>query len=120
MSKKKRLKPKKLSQNYMDVIYKHNKKWTMNEKSHVEVEMEHTGFTNRVAQKFFKRPEVSQIELDEYGTIVWQSLDGKRTVHEVLQIMEQKLPNEQDRMLDRVVTFLSTLESNHFIIKTED
>ena len=32
-----------------------------------------------------------------------------------LQIMEREFPEERDRMLDRVVTYMATLQNNSFI-----
>jgi hypothetical protein len=36
-------------------------------------------------------------------------------VFDLVHIMEKKFPQEQDQMLNRVVTFLGTLERNGFI-----
>jgi hypothetical protein len=36
-------------------------------------------------------------------------------VYDIVRLMEQEFPEEKDRMLDRVVTFMATLERNGFI-----
>ena len=48
--------------------------WKLNEKKQVEIEVQNKGFYNWLAQKFFKRPKVSYISLDEYGSFVWQKI----------------------------------------------
>lgn len=37
------------------------------------------GFFNKIAQKFFHRSKVSSIDLDDYGSFVWNTIDDKKT-----------------------------------------
>ena len=85
----------------------------------VEIDMENTGFYHFIAQKFFRKPRISHISLDQYGSVVWQSIDGHNTVMDVIRIMEKEFPAETDRMLDRVVTYMATLQRNGFISMKE-
>lgn len=112
-------KKKRLPQNYMDIIFIPNpeRDWKVREDGVVVIDVTNRGFFHWIAQKFFHRPRVSHIALDAYGTAVWQELDGERTVYEVISRMEEQFPKENDRMLDRVVTFLHTLQTNHYIVK---
>ena len=89
--------------------------WRLKEDGMVEVDMENKGFYHWMAQKFFHKPRVSHIALEKDGSVVWQNLDGKNTVMDIIHIMEQAFPNEKDRMLDRVVTYMATLQRNRFI-----
>lgn len=77
--------------------------------------MEHTGFYARIAQVVFKKPRVSHIALDRYGSVVWRAMDGEHTVADIIHIMETRFPDEKQRMMDRVVTFLAILQKNGFI-----
>ena len=108
---------KKISANYMEQIpirdYKHP--WRITDDGMAEVDMEHNGFYHSIAQKIFKKPRVSHIALDKYGTVVWKSVNGENTVADIVRIMEETFPDETDRMLDRVVTFTATLQHNGFI-----
>ena len=90
--------------------------WRLKENGIVEIDMEHKGFYHFLAQKFFKKPRVSHIALDERGSMVWKSIDGTHTVMDIIHIMEDTFPKEKDRMLDRVVTYLAMLQRNRFII----
>ena len=87
-----------------------------NENAFVILDVENKGFFNKIAQKFFNQPRVSHIALDSYGTELWLLLDGKNTVFDIVNKMKNKFPTEQDRMLDRVITFLHTLQVNKYII----
>lgn len=110
-------KTKKLSKNYMECVFVPRKdlKWNEKEDSMIELAMENKGFYHWIAQKFFRKPKVSYISLDTYGSTLWKMLDGKNTVQDVVEHMEQEFPQEKDRMLDRVVTFMSILQNNKFV-----
>lgn len=111
------MKQKKPSINYMDQIPVPNTAliWRLSKDGLIEIDIEHKGFYHRIAQKFFKKPKVSHIALDTYGTLVWQSMKDGHTIYDIILIMEENFPDEKDRMLDRVVTYMATLERNHFI-----
>lgn len=110
---------KKLPSNYMDIVFviNENTPWRRKDDGFVEVDMENRGFFNAVAQKFFKRPRISHIALDKYGSTLWLALDGKSTVNNVLQKMNEAFPDEKEKMLNRVVHFLNTLEIHKFVVR---
>lgn len=111
-------KKQKIAANYLDHIPVHQKGqvWRTKEDGTVEIDMEHKGFYHAIAQKFFHKPRISHISLDQYGSTVWQSIDGTNRVMDIVHIMEEKFPDEKERMLDRVVTFIATLQRNRFIV----
>jgi hypothetical protein len=110
-------KKKKISQNYMDTVYerKEGLVWRQKEDGSIEVDMEHRGIYHRIAQKFFHRPRVSHVALDEHGSALWQGLNGTNTVFDLVHMMQERFPKEQDKMLNRVVTFMGTLERTGLI-----
>lgn len=107
----------KLSENYMDFVFVKNPQiqWRVKENSLVEIDMENRGFFNFLAQKFFQRPKISHISLDKYGTTLWLAMDGEAAVSGILKTMKGAFPAETDKMLNRVVQFLNTLEGYNFI-----
>lgn len=111
-------KKRRISQNYMDAVLIPNpeRTWHEREDGIIVIDMENKGFYHRIAQRFFHRPKVSHIALDAHGTAVWKALDGNHSVYDIIQQMKQEFPGEEDRMLDRVITFLHTLQVNHFVI----
>jgi hypothetical protein len=110
-------KKKTISPNYLDGVPLRcdDRPWREKEDGMVEIDVENKGFYNTIAQKLFKKPRVSHISLDQYGSAVWKGVDGTNTVYDIVRLMEQEFPEEKDRMLDRVVTFMATLERNGFI-----
>ena len=114
---KNKTKTRTLPANYMDIVFSKNAEiqWRVKEDGFVEVDMVNKGFFNSIAQKFFHRPRVSHIALDKYGTKLWLALDGTATVNDVLTKMNEAFPDESEKMLNRVVQFLTTLETWKFI-----
>ena len=108
---------RRLPANYMDIVFSKNAEiqWRVKEDGFVEVDMVNKGFFNSIAQKFFHRPRVSHIALDKYGSTLWLALDGTATVNDLLAKMTEAFPAESDKMLNRLVQFLTTLERWEFI-----
>lgn len=114
MAKKK---VQKVPQNYMDAIISHNPeyKWIEKEDGIVVIDVINKGLFNKIAQKFFHKPKVSHISLDKYGSALWKAVDGSNTVFDIVNIMSDTFPDEKERMLDRVIKFLHTLQVNRFV-----
>ncbi len=110
------MKQKRVSKNYMDSVFVPSEKisWTQKDGS-VILDIPNTGFFNKLAQAFFHKPKISHITLDKYGSTLWLLLDGSNSVFDVVNKMKDAFPQEQDRMLDRVITFFHTLQINKYI-----
>jgi len=110
------MKQKCVSKNYMDSVFVPSEKISWNQKDgSVILDIPNTGFFNKLAQAFFHKPKISHITLDKYGSTLWLLLDGKNSVFDVVNAMKNNFPSEQDRMLDRVITFFHTLQINKYI-----
>ncbi|MBR5866361.1 MAG: PqqD family protein [Spirochaetaceae bacterium] len=114
------MKKKTISKNYLDSIFvpTSDLAWR-NEEGSVTLDIENKGFFNRIAQSLFHQPKVSHIALDNYGSALWLLLDGENTVFDVINKMKDIFPAEQDRMLDRVITFIHTLQVNKFVEESQ-
>ena len=111
---------KKNAENYVDRIPRINgKKWELLEDDIVEVTVENTGFYNTLAQKLFKKPRYSFIKLDEYGSCVWQQIDGKKTIYEIGQILKKEHKGASNQLYERLSTYFGILEKNGYITFVE-
>ncbi len=109
---------KKQKENFLDYIPKHNSLFesNKNEAAHVEIKVANKGLFNRIAQIFFKRPKYSQIELDDFGTFIWESIDGEKTIYEIGQKISRKFGEAAEPLYPRLVQFVKVLHQNSFII----
>lgn len=105
-------------ENFLDFIPLMNQEntWKLKENGHVEIAMKNKGIFNKVAQIFFKKPKVSYIELDDFGSFVWQQIDGKRDVHEIGQAVKQRFGEKAEPLYTRLCTYIKTLKNYRFIM----
>ncbi len=108
----------KKDKNYVELIPQvHPKReWKLLEDGKVEVKIENTGFFNRLAQILYKKPRFSYIELDEFGSFVWQQIDGKRDIYEIGQLLEQSHEEASLQLYERLCAYFKILQKNKFIV----
>ena len=110
------LKKKKESVNYLDQIPRISvPKWEVLEDGLVEVTVENKGFFNVIAQKCFHRPRTSYIKLDEYGSCVFQQIDGEKSIYEIGQKVKEHFGKEAEPLYERLTTFFRILAENKYI-----
>lgn len=107
---------KKNSQNYLDYIPVRNPEveYETSENGKVTLYIEWKGFYHKIAQKFFHRPRVSDIKMDDYGSFIWLSIDDVKDVHQLSKELDQKYP-KMEKSLSRLIKFLEILHDNHLI-----
>ena len=112
------MRTKNIAKNYLDMVFIHAEDLAWREDDNLVIlDLENKGFFNSIAQMFFGQPKVSHISLDKYGSILWSLLDGTNTVLDVVNIMKERFSPEDDKMLNRVVTFFHTLQVNKYIVE---
>lgn len=105
--------------NFLDYVFKvsDDLTWALNESGEVIVEMENKGLTNRIAQKFFKKPAVSKITLEGMGSFIFQNIDGTRSVYDIGLLVHDKFGDEAEPLYERLSVYMRHLESVGFIKK---
>lgn len=105
-------------ENYLDYVPRHNTlfPWKEAENGTVEIRMRNLGLTNRIAQKFFKKPAVSTISLDELGSFIWKEIDGKKTIYEIGILLKQRFGDRAEPLYERLSGFTKTLHNQKFIV----
>ncbi len=113
MGKKKEV----ISKNYLEKIPSRpaHIKWSTDEAGMVTLDIENTGFMNRVAQKLFRKPKVSHIHLDEMGSFVWPLLDGDKNIIELGELIKEQFGDKANPLYERLAKYFQILDSYHFI-----
>ena len=102
--------------NYLDFVPAISKRNTWDEENgKVTVHMVNKGFYHAIAQKFFHTPRVSHIALDEYGSFVWLSIDGVKTVGQIAELLKSNYGDKAEPLYDRLVKYMQILYNNRFI-----
>lgn len=112
----KKQKAKKQSKNYLDFIPvpKDGLRWEKTEKE-VTLFIENKGVMNRLAQKFFHKPKISQIHLDEMGSFIFPLMDGRKSVYDIAQLVKEEFGEKAEPLYNRIVQYMHTLENYDFV-----
>lgn len=89
--------------------------WSADEDGQVTLEIENTGFFNRVAQKIFRKPKFSYVHLDKTGSFVWPLIDGEKNIITLGELVKERFGKEAEPLYERLAKFFQILESYHFI-----
>ncbi len=106
-----------VSENYLDRIPARAAgiEWKANSEGMVTLEIQNTGWANRLAQIFFGRPKVSHIHLDELGSFVWPLLDGERDITALGKLVDAQFGEKAHPLYERLAQYFRILDSYHFI-----
>lgn len=104
--------------NYLDYIPKRNSlyEYITNEKDHTEIRVRNKGLFNKIAQIFFKRPKYSNIELDDFGSFIWENMDGRTTIYELGGKVKERFGEQAEPLYERLAQFMKTLHGNGFVV----
>lgn len=111
------MKKKKQQKNYLDLVPERSSAltWSSDEEGIIVLEVENTGAFNRVAQKLFKKPKVTKVHMEKYGSFLWPLIDGEKTVMELADLQKAEFGDEVEPLYPRVVKYMQIMESYHFI-----
>lgn len=90
-------------------------RWEVLDSGKVQIIIDRNGFFDKVVRVFAKTPEVMRIDLDEYGSCVWKSIDGKRTTCEICEVLKAKFGKDIEPLYERFGTYINILKNNKFI-----
>ncbi len=108
---------KKQSENYLEKIPCINSKikWSQDDGGLVTLEIENRGAANRFAQLVFKKPKISFIHLEEFGSFIWLQIDGQRDIFAIGRLLKERFGEKAEPLYERLAGYIKTLESNGFI-----
>ena len=90
-------------------------RFTADEAGIVTLEIENKGVMNKIAQKLFKKPKISYVHLDRFGSFVWLLLSGEKDVYAIGEEVEEKFGSDAHPLYERLIKYLEILASYHFI-----
>ena len=89
--------------------------WKVSSEGMVTLQIENSGWANRIAQVLFGRPKCSYIHLDELGSFVWPLLDGQKDITALGELVEEKFGEEAHPLYERLAKFFQIMDSYRFI-----
>ena len=106
-----------ITKNYLEGIPMRHPdiKWSKDEDGIVTLEIENTGFVNRLAQKLFKKPKISYVHLDEMGSFVWPLANGEKDLVKIGEEVKTHFGEKAEPLYPRLAKYFQILESYNFI-----
>lgn len=107
----------KKNRNFLDFVPVREEKhrWEEKEDGTVTVHVVHDGLFDKIAQRFFHRPALTHLSLDETGSFVWKSIDGKRTVYNIAGLLKEQYSEKAEPLYERLAQYIMILKNNELI-----
>lgn len=61
-------------------------------------------------------PGTSYIELDNFGSLVWKQIDGKKTIYQIGQAVHEEFGEKAEPLYERLSKYITTLQENRFVV----
>ena len=108
---------KKSKMNYLDYIPVKNEEleWEMTDNGVVMIYRTNKKWMERITQVLLKKPKVTKIELEEYGTFIWPLIDGKRSVYDIAQLVKEEFGDKAEPLYERLVAYFRSMDANNLI-----
>lgn len=68
----------------------------------------------RIIRKWMIKPDY-RIKLDSYGSFVWKSIDGNRSVEDIGKMLKESFGDSVEPLYERLCEFISILRENGLI-----
>lgn len=106
-----------IDENFLEKIPSHKEGlgFSTDDDGNVTLEMENTGIVNRIAQKILRKPKISYIHLEEFGSFIWPLIDGKKSILEIGKDVENHFGEKAHPLYERLATYFQTLETYGFV-----
>ncbi len=106
---------RKANDNYLEKIpSKGDITFTTDDKGVITLEVENKGVMNKFAQILFKKPKVSYIHLDEFGSFVWSEIDGEKDILKIGEAVKARFGDKAEPLYERLSQYIKTLEQYGF------
>ncbi len=89
--------------------------WNTDDNGIVTISIENKGIFNKIAQRLLKKPKVSYVHLDEFGSNIWQLIDGHKNIIEIGKLFEEKFGDKVNPLYERLAKYFQILYSYGFI-----
>ncbi len=89
--------------------------WTADGDGIITLEIENKGLANKIAQKLLKKPKVSYIHLDKFGSFVWSVIDGEKDILTLGEAVDEHFGEEAHPLYERLAKYFQILGSYGFV-----
>ena len=107
----------KIEQNYLEHIpvKQEGLRWEQDENGMVILFVHNKGLVKKITQKLLKKPEYTQVHLDENGSFVWPLIDGEKNIIELGEPVKEYFGEKAEPLYPRLAKFFQILHSYGFV-----
>ena len=90
--------------------------WEENKFGRIRIRVERNDLFYGVIKKLTGRVRIDKIPLDPYGSFIWRNIDGKRTIEEIKDYLQEQQEEEIEDLEERIFRYFQELKKHQFIV----
>lgn len=107
--------------NFLDIVPIRNAKyrWILLESGITQIQIDRNSWLDKVVRLFFKTPAMMKIDLDKYGSYIWNEIDGIKDFGMISEGFKETFGEEVEPLYQRLGSYANILRNNKFIMFKE-
>ncbi len=103
--------------NFLELVPKKTVKynWEVTDSGLVQIIIPRNGIIEKIIRPLFKTPKIMRIDLDTFGSFVWNSIDGNRNIEEIGDMLKMEFGKKIEPIYERLGKYVNILRNNKFI-----
>lgn len=103
--------------NYLDYIPVKTEKVSSRstEDGRTQLIIDRNSFLERILRNIVYIPEKYYVDLDVLGSFVWNSVDDKRSIYEISQMVKVEFKDIAEPLYERIIKYFVILKNNKFV-----
>ena len=81
----------------------------------MQLVVKNDGAFKNFCRYFMHIPEITTIDLDAYGSFVWETIDGKKSIHEIGELMRDVFGTDVEPLYERLCWYMKIMKDNGFV-----
>ena len=106
-----------ITKNYLEhvPVRQEGLRWDADEKGLVTLYVHNKGLMKKITQILLKKPEYTQVHLDENGSFIWPLIDGEKNIIVIGEEVKRHFGEKAEPLYPRLAKFFQILESYGFV-----
>ena len=89
--------------------------WQKNSDGIIKLTIWRNGLIEKYLCQSMNLPLKFDVDLDEFGSFVWQNMDGRQNIMEIIRLTKEKFGKKAEPVYKRVLAFMKQLLNNRLI-----
>lgn len=90
--------------------------WEENKSGRIRIKVERNDLLYSTIKKLTGKVRIDKIPLDPYGSFIWKNIDGKHTIEEIKDSLQEQQEEEIEDLDERIFHYFRELRKHQFIV----